>query len=123
LAKTVHFSRSAFGNIIANLACAKLTYGVLEDGLPAQRVNFGLNDTLVAARQRFARLSAWMMLNKMVNHIIFQVQIPFLIWTTLSEQKWTNSRKRRGPGIGKEGASSTTATGRQKTSVPVACGF
>jgi hypothetical protein len=73
LSKTVHCSRSEFGNIIANSARAKLAQGVLKGDLYVRRVLFGSNDTSVAARQRFSRLSAWMMLNQTEAHIVSQV--------------------------------------------------
>jgi hypothetical protein len=74
LAKTVHYSRSADGNIIVNLARAKLTQGIFDEYSSAHRVHFGSNDTIVGARQRFSRLSAWMMLNQTGTHILNHVK-------------------------------------------------
>jgi hypothetical protein len=56
LAKTVHYGRSASGNIIVNLARANWLKAFLKMIYMLDEFVFGSNDTFVAARQRFARL-------------------------------------------------------------------
>jgi hypothetical protein len=51
------------------LARAKSTQGVFDEYFSAHGIHFGSNDTIVGARQRFSRLSAWMMLNQTGTHV------------------------------------------------------